>query len=118
MIRNAFLNNAFLNAFLKYQSLTNEGITKFVNSVTKLSTKVEPISQMSFKSLQNSYIAINLSKFSRDDTEWKWLFNNTYMHSLPIHQNLMTNTYSQLHKEDNNLNLIQTYSHPFPQVID
>ena len=103
------------NATLLY---SNTSIDTFVSLVEKFGVRAEPINNFDMKSMNNSFICVDIKSLyhSNKTTDWHFLFNISYYHSLPIVQNLMTNVFNYFQNPSLNQSLIKTYNHPFPQT--
>jgi hypothetical protein len=103
-------------AVLMFRNESKEGIDTFISLVKSLGVLPRNIENFSLSALSGSYMAANISSFanSSDKIEWNLLFNDTFYHSLPILQNLLTNVFSFF--LNGSQKVIHTYNHPFPQV--
>lgn len=100
-----------------YKNWSSGGINDFVRLAEEMSVEMKRIDSFELESMANSYMAVNISQLE-PSISWNYLFNDTYYHSLPILQNLLSNVCFRLKTKSENRTLIQTYNHPFPQVND
>ena len=100
---------------LLYKNTSIPEINEFLTLVSNFGVKAIAVDSFDLKSTANNFMALNISSL-KPTIVWDFLFNNTYYHSLPILQNLMTNIFYNWNNSYENQNRINVYNHPFPQT--
>ncbi|CAG2105325.1 unnamed protein product [Medioppia subpectinata] len=92
---------------INLQTLNDSYMTVIIDRV-----KPEEIKAINLQTLNDSYMTVIIDRFENENIDWKWIFNETHLYSLPILQNLMANTYFSAINGQNK-RFIQTTNYPF-----
>ncbi|XP_054155382.1 cholesterol transporter ABCA5-like [Oppia nitens] len=95
----------------------------FVKFAQQLGVNPKSVDKFTLVTTAATYLAVNITSFKDiDQIQWDLIFNETYVHSLPILQNLMTNIYYRLIQSSRGqlttepFNNITVYNQPLPET--
>ncbi|XP_054155627.1 cholesterol transporter ABCA5-like [Oppia nitens] len=93
--------------------------TTFISLINRLDITPKFVTNFSLPSMTDTYMAVDVTAFQNASTiKWDFLYNDTYIHSLPILQNLMTNLYYSYMSSNKTTKMqsINTYSYPLSLI--
>lgn len=92
-------------------------VVNFIDYARKSGSNPIQINNISLESLKYSFMATVLHSFKTGQIKWDWAFNDTYIHSLPILQNILSNVFSMsLNNGNNKHKPIVVENYPFKQT--